>query len=290
MEYHTFCINMRCPFLQAIDYLLQGKAVAFPTDTVYGLGVSLHAQRNGEVLFNLKQRARNKPLVVYVNSVQDIEKITHNSISEVVQLLSKTFLPGPMTLIVHNNNKLFGEKLGFRIVQHPIVRALIDYTGPLLATSANASTFPSALFASDVQEDFNDCDELLYIFSGSCTLGLESTVIDTDPIRIYREGVICQQEIEVCLNQKVLVTPQKKQYPNLNIYTVKDKHDLTCLLNQFNFNKTLIEYKPTSFRFYPILRQALRTQVQNVIFVYDKRDSSCAILRPFLSPYLMKFL
>lgn len=278
---------MTCSFLQAVDYLLQGKAVAFPTDTVYGLGVSLQAHQKGELLFNLKKRDRKKPLVIYVNSIQEIESITHRPLSKKAQKLSEAFLPGPMTVIVNNNNPLFEEKLGFRIVEHPIVRALIDYVGPLLATSANTSSLPSALFATDVQEDFNDCNEALYIIPGSCTLGLESTVIDTEPIHIYREGVISKQTIENHLQQKVLSSSQKKKYANLEIYTVQDTQALTNLLNQMQFKQYFVETNPHPFRFHSVLRQALRAKVHNIIFIYNEHVSAYPILRPFLLPYLV---
>lgn len=279
---------MDCLFAQAIDFLLQDKAVAFPTDTVYGLGVRVQAQQGRDLLFNLKQRDRNKQLVIYVNRVQDIETIIQKDLHSSAYKLAETFFPGPLTLVVDNKNIKFEPKLGFRIVRHPIVCSLIDYVGPLLATSANLSSFPSSLFASDVQETFYEKKDDIFIFPGSCNLGLESTVIDADLLKVYREGVISVKEIESCLALKVLVVPQKKQFSHLQIFTLKNEFQLQTWLSKTCITNYLIEKDPMPFHFYPLLRQALRQQVNHVIFVYDELTTAHPILRPFLSPYLVE--
>lgn len=275
---------MSCSFLQAIGSLLQGEMVAFPTDTVYGLGVSLLLGGGGESVFKLKQRDPNKPLVVYVNEISTIETIIQRPLSPREKQMAYALFPKPVTLIVNHANPCFPtQTIGFRIVNHPMVHSLIQHAGPLLATSANRSNTPSSVSFHEVQEDFQD--EIM-ILIGECTLGLESTVLDTQPL-IYREGAVSKEEIERCLGEEVsILPPVKKCYSDhLQIHTVKDIQALESFLSQCQ-GSYWIEEDPEPLRFYPLLRKAIRDHIDHLIFVYD--DHSHPALKPFLSPYFIE--
>lgn len=273
---------MFCSFLQAVSYLLQGEIVAFPTDTVYGLGLSMH-RGSGEQLFNLKQRDPKKPLVIYVNDISMIETIIHRPLSQVEHSLMNALFLKPITIIVPNNNPFFPGKLGFRIINHPVVQSLVHHVGPLLATSANLSDAPSAISANDVLEDFNNS---VAILKGDCLIGLESTVLDTNPLCIYREGGVSQQEIEACLGNTVPIIPSspKCYSKHLQIHAFKKDQDAAIFISNCK-ESFLVEPAPEPLRFYPILRQAIREQVRHLIFIYDDTSSKHSILKPFLSPY-----
>lgn len=274
---------MFCSFLQAVSYLLQGEIVAFPTDTVYGLGLSMH-RGSGEKLFNLKQRDPKKPLVIYVNDISMIETIIHRPLSQAERSLMDSLFLKPITIIVPNSNPFFSErKLGFRIINHPVVQSLVHHIGPLLATSANLSDAPSAISANDVLEDFNNS---VAILKGDCLIGLESTVLDTDPLCIYREGGVSQKEIEACLGKAVPVIPSspKCYSKHLQIHTFKKDQDAKMFISNCK-ESFLIETSPKPLQFYPILRKAIREQVRHLIFIYDDTSSKYSILKPFLSPF-----
>ncbi|MBQ8498760.1 L-threonylcarbamoyladenylate synthase [Chlamydia sp.] len=269
-------------FLPEIDKIKAGQVIAFPTDTVYGLGVALQAPKADERLFALKRRSSQKALSVYVSSLEELEMISQLSLGASSKKIAQAFLPGPLTLITRHKNPKFSQKtLGFRIVDHPVVRQIIKQVGPLLATSANISGFPSAVSSDEVKQDFLHEDVL--VIPGDCSIGLESTVVDPEEGVVYREGVISIADIEAVLGKNCVCTTQEFVFrKQLMIHVVKNCTDLHSFLSVRPNFKGVICKHPRPLTFYSVLRQALRSSTQEVIFIYDLGDTEYPILSRFL--------
>ncbi|WP_348664063.1 L-threonylcarbamoyladenylate synthase [Chlamydia vaughanii] len=271
---------------KASEHLQQGKVIAFPTDTVYGLGVALNSQNAELQIYTLKQRDAKKPLVVYVNTIEDIEKISGCSLSENASKLAQKFFPGPITILVdHKNPRFHQEKLGFRIISVPVIKQLINISGPLFGTSANLSNFPPAVTSDDVLEDFST--ENIFVIPGQCDYGLESTVICSDPLTIYREGIISKKTIEEAIGKNIEMCEHGK-HPfcrYVKIHTVGNESHLKEFLKLHpNFQGIICE-QPQPRNFYPTLRKALKASEPTVIFIYDRLNSIYPELLPYLTPY-----
>ena len=269
-------------FSQQIERIKSGQVFAFPTDTVYGLGVSFHVPEADRQLFALKGRDPQKALSVYVSSLEELEEIAHLRLGEASNRLVKTFLPGPLTLITKHHNPRFPQKtLGFRIVDHPIVKQMIHEVGPLLATSANISGFPSAVSSDEVKQDFSQKNIL--VIPGTCSIGLESTVVDAEKRIIYREGVVSVAEIEKVLETKCVCQPQEQAFrKQVRMHVVKNQEDLRSYLSTRLDFMGVICLQPCPQTFYSVLRQALRSTMQEVVFVYDERNTKYPVLSRFL--------
>ncbi|WP_284441642.1 L-threonylcarbamoyladenylate synthase [Chlamydia gallinacea] len=269
----------------ALEYLEMGKVIAFPTDTVYGFGVALNFSNAASQIYTLKQRNPTKPLVVYVNEIKDIEKVSRQSLDAQEKKLAEKFFPGPLTLLVHHSNPQFPQKyLGFRIVDSPIVRKLIQEAGPLLGTSANISNFPPAITSNEVLEDFPDKD--IFIIPGQCNYGLESTVMSVHPLKMYREGIIPKEAISRVLPGSIVCDCIPRSFDNhVKIYTVKNPSHLNEFLELHPYFQGIVCYHPQPQDFYPTLRKALRSGEPEVLFVYDPCTSMYSELSPYLVPY-----
>jgi len=190
---------------QAIDTLKQGGIVAFPTDTVYGLGAN--ASSHGAILriYEAKRRPRHLALPLLLADVSQIPSVARD-MPEIAWLLAKHFLPGGLTLVLYKSPSVSSlitggsEKIAVRVPAHPIPIALLEgLDAPITGTSANLTGRPSPLTTQEVHNQLGDRVDL--IIDGECPGGVVSTVIDitTDPIRILREGAISSEDISrVC--------------------------------------------------------------------------------------------
>jgi len=195
--------------------LQQGGLVAFPSETVYGLGATILNEGALKKLYQVKKRSEDCALPIHIANLSQLQFVAVDIPLE-AQALAKEFLPGPLTLILKKNPNLSPlitggkETIAVRISSDPIARRLIELTGcPLAVPSANQSGKPSPTKASHVLEDFNGKIEGL-VDGGETRFGMESTLISLeDPARptLYRFGVIPQREIERVLNRKVVVHP-----------------------------------------------------------------------------------
>lgn len=270
-------------FSQQIEESIKaGQVFAFPTDTVYGLGVSFHILDADQRLFALKHRSSQKALSVYVSSLEELEAVAQQSLGASSRKIIQKFLPGPLTLITKHNNPRFPQKtLGFRIVNHPIVQQIIQKVGPFLATSANLSGFPSAISADEVKQDFPEED--IVMISGECSIGLESTVIDPEERIVYRESAISIAEIETVLGAPCANLSKELGFrEKIGIHVVKTPADLCSFLLSRPHFKGVICHQPHPHTFYSVLRQALRSPTQEIIFVYDLCNTEYPILSRFL--------
>jgi len=180
---------------EAADVLKNGGLVAFPTETVYGLG-AIHNNKSAiERLFKVKKRPKNKPFSLLISDI-DMIKSFGCEVSPVIQYLMEKFWPGPLTLIlsVADSNKT----VAFRMPDNAVARALIEQSRlPLAAPSANISGNRSPKTAQEVIEDLDGVIDTV-LDGGPVALGIDSTIIDATsfPYRVVREGAIPRTSLQ----------------------------------------------------------------------------------------------
>jgi len=188
---------------QAADLLRSGGTVAFPTETVYGLGANALDQRAVQSIFEAKQRPAWDPLIVHVVDEEQIGMVAVD-IPPNGRLLMEAYWPGPLTLLLPRGPQVPAivtagrERVGVRMPRHPVAQRLIELAGgPVAAPSANSFGRTSPTRAEFVLQDLDGRIDAV-IDSGDTTLGLESTVVDicTDPPILYRPGMVTFQQLQ----------------------------------------------------------------------------------------------
>ncbi len=191
---------------KGVSILKQGGVIAYPTDTVYGLGACAGITGAVERVYEVKERPRNMPLPLLLSDVSQITGVA-GVIPSVAWLLIRSFLPGALTLVLLKSAFVpdiisgGGNTVAVRIPAHPVPVALIRGLGlPVVGTSANLSGKPSPLTAEEVNSQLGGRIDLV-IDGGKCPGGKESTIVDLTgekPV-ILRQGAIPAEEIErVC--------------------------------------------------------------------------------------------
>ena len=184
-------------FAEAAQLLRDGKLVAFPTETVYGLGGDAFDPTASARIYAAKGRPSDNPLIVHIADIAELAKLCRE-VPEEAYMLADRFWPGPLTMIMKKDECIPKETTGgldtvaIRMPSHPIARRLIQETGlPIAAPSANASGRPSTTKAEHVIEDLSGRIEMI-IDGGSSDIGLESTIVDLTvrPAQILRPGYI----------------------------------------------------------------------------------------------------
>ena len=184
-------------FKEAADFLRSGKLVAFPTETVYGLGGNAYDSTASARIYAAKGRPSDNPLIVHISSFIEIDPLV-SGIPDEARALADRFWPGPLTMILNKSDRIPKETTGgldtvaIRMPSHPIANRLIKEAGiPIAAPSANASGRPSTTKAEHVIEDLNGKIDMI-IDGGSSDIGLESTIVDltVKPALILRPGYI----------------------------------------------------------------------------------------------------
>jgi L-threonylcarbamoyladenylate synthase len=210
MKYRSMDTELTLDMILRIEegaaVLINGGIIAYPTDTVYGLGASSDNVQAVKRIYKVKKRHMDMPLPLLLADVSWIERVT-SSIPEIAYQLIEVFLPGALTLVIKKDETLpdiiSGGKdtIAIRIPDHPVTIALINGLGkPLIGTSANVSGKPSALNADEVKNQLGD--KIDYILDGGlCPGGKESSIIDVTgniPV-LLREGAVSKADIEkVC--------------------------------------------------------------------------------------------
>lgn len=194
---------------EALIFLENGFPIAFPTETVYGLGAKIVKDDSIRQIFTIKGRPSDNPLIVHVASLEQAKSLCQNPPALFFRLAEK-FWPGPLTFVLQKNAKVSKlvsgglSSVAIRMPANKIALALISAAGPLAAPSANLSGKPSPTCALDVLEDLNGKIPLI-LDGGECTYGIESTVLsllEEIPI-LLRPGSIQKEEIEAFLGQKI---------------------------------------------------------------------------------------
>lgn len=185
----------------AASLITKGELVAFPTETVYGLGADALNAKAVLSIFAAKNRPADNPLIVHITSRDSLSTLCY--VTNLAQMLMDAFWPGPLTLlmkkkaIVPDATTAGLDTVAVRMPDHPVAKALIDVCGcPIAAPSANLSGRPSPTLAAHVLEDMAGRIPLI-IDGGACGVGLESTVVDTtgDVPLILRPGGITPEMI-----------------------------------------------------------------------------------------------
>lgn len=164
---------------KAAKTLRSGGVVAFPTETVFGIGAALDQPKAIKQLFKIKNRPKNKPLQVLAATMQQAKKLGKFS-KKALDFTQKNW-PGPFTLVVYKTGKTpklvtgGSKKVGIRMPHHKIALELIKKCGPIVATSANRSGEKPALSAKEVKAKLPEVD---YVLSGRVKSGKASKVID----------------------------------------------------------------------------------------------------------------
>jgi L-threonylcarbamoyladenylate synthase len=204
---------------QGAELLRQGGIVAFPTETVYGLGANALNQAAVQAIFEAKQRPSWDPLIVHVVHQQQLGMVAVD-IPDNGRLLMEAFWPGPLTLLLPKSPQVpaivtAGRiRVGVRMPRHPVARRLIELAGvPVAAPSANSFGRTSPTRAEFVLEDLDGRIDAV-IDSGDTTLGLESTVVDVceEPPILYRPGMVTLQQLQsLCPSMIAYREPQDSE-------------------------------------------------------------------------------
>ncbi|MBI4285521.1 MAG: threonylcarbamoyl-AMP synthase [Chloroflexi bacterium] len=187
---------------KGIIILKQGGVIAFPTDTLYGLGAIITDARAVERVFELKGRPRQMALPILLSDVAQISDVAR-SVSATAWLLAISFMPGALTLVLAKAESVpdivtgGSDTIAVRVPAHPIPITIIRSTmTPITGTSANISGQPSPVTAAEVCAQLGDRLDLI-IDAGPCPLGKESTVVDVTgevPV-VLREGAVTREAL-----------------------------------------------------------------------------------------------
>jgi len=201
-----FDIDRDPALLEAAEILRAGGLVAFPTETVYGLGANALDPAAVEKIFAAKQRPHWDPVIVHVADVAAARALT-SSWPESATRLAQAFWPGPLTLLLPRATSVPDlctagrPNVGLRLPAHPVARALIVAAGvPVAAPSANLFGHISPTTAEHVLADLDRRIDAV-LDAGSCTVGVESTVLDptSTPPLIYRPGGVTAEQLQYVL-------------------------------------------------------------------------------------------
>jgi len=184
----------------ALDIQLRGGLIAFPTDTVYGLGTSAFNSSAVEKIYTAKGRPFEKAIPVLIGNQEDLIQLT-SSMPEMANRLIHKFWPGPLTIIVFKKSTVPGSvsstsTIAIRMPDHLFTLELLNQTGPLAVTSANLSNQPDPTTAEQVLEQLDGRIDLL-LDGGETPRGYPSTLVDCTgslPI-LLRAGPISEMEI-----------------------------------------------------------------------------------------------
>lgn len=189
---------------QAAQLLRSGETVAFPTDTVYGLGANAYQDTAVQKIYTAKGRPSDKPLILLIHDKTQLLQFT-DTISDTAQRLMDAFWPGPLTLIFPLRDGIVSTEvtrgkasIGVRMPNHAAALELLRLADvPVAAPSANLSGNPSPVTAEQVAHDL-DGRIAAIVDGGPCKIGEASTILDlsTDPPVILRQGAISKEQLE----------------------------------------------------------------------------------------------
>ena len=187
--------------------LQDGALLAFPTDTVYGLGTLYGSLNRLERLKHAKHRPETKPVPFMTDSLEKLSRLAQ--VTESAARLAQAFLPGALTLVLKRSPEVDPaytngmETIAIRIPDAPALLAVMEQLdAPLLVTSANQSGQPAALSAAEAAHALPDIDGVM---DGSCAGGVASTIVDCtcSPVRILRQGPLSEEKIRQVLEETV---------------------------------------------------------------------------------------
>ena len=194
--------------LRAGDIIKNGGLVAFPTETVYGLGGDALQAESSRKIYAAKGRPSDNPLIVHIADMEHLPYIC-KEVPKTMKVLAENFWPGPLTMIVEKSDAVPYETTGgldtvaIRMPDHAVALEFIKAAGGYIAApSANASGRPSPTLAAHVREDLDGRIDMI-IDGGEVGIGVESTIVDltVEPPMILRPGYITREMLERVLGQ-----------------------------------------------------------------------------------------
>jgi len=210
--------------VRVAEIIKRGGLVAFPTETVYGLGTNALDEKAVRKLFEVKGR-ESKPISVIVPDFKTVEKIAKPN--EKAKALIERFFPGPITVVMEKKPIVPDvvtaglNKVGIRMPNHPIALKIAELCGvPIATPSANISGKPSPTKAQHVIEDFMGKIDAI-VDGGETGFGIESTVVDTttEPARVLRIGAVSIEDIEDVVG-RVVVRDYRSYKPKCRVVVV----------------------------------------------------------------------
>lgn len=198
----------------AVDALRGGKLVAFPTETVYGLGADGFNEDACRNIYAAKGRPSDNPLILHIADMSALRDIA-DEVPEAAVDLAEAFWPGPLTLVLKKRKVVSStvsgglDTVAVRMPDNDLARQLIRAVGhPLAGPSANVSGRPSPTLATHVEHDFGD-KIVGVVDGGPCRVGVESTIVDvtTQPAAILRPGGITRERIEAIIGPVTMAGP-----------------------------------------------------------------------------------
>lgn len=222
---------------EAAEVIRSGGLVAFPTETVYGLGANALDANAVQKIFEMKGRPETSPLIVHVASIKMAREVAAEW-PPLAEELARQWWPGPLTLVLRKNDKIPLKvtaglpTAGIRMPNHPIALELIREAGvPIAAPSANRFTGLSPTTADHVKAAFGDAVPVLD--GGPCAVGIESTVVavEGDKLKLLRPGMISFSEMEQAVAQAGAAHPapgmhEKHYSPRTRLILVKGPAEL----------------------------------------------------------------
>ena len=200
---------------RAVEILRSGGLVAFPTETVYGLGADATNAEAVARVFAAKGRPATNPLIVHVADAGTARRFAAHWPAEASQLAER-FWPGPLTLVVPKSPRIVSAvsaglgTVGLRVPDHPLALQLLqEFGGPVAAPSANRSNRVSPTTAQHVRDELGDAVDLV-LDGGPCAVGIESTVLDLTASRpaILRPGGVSREQLYEALGPVDVVSTQ----------------------------------------------------------------------------------
>jgi L-threonylcarbamoyladenylate synthase len=195
----------------AAEAIRRGGIVAFPTETVYGLGVDALNQEAVKRMYEVKGRPPDNPTIVHIAEFNDVYKLAVD-VPEVAEELMRRFWPGPLTIVLKASKIVPRvttgglETVGIRMPKHKVALALIRASKtPIAAPSANIAGKPSPTTAQHVIQDFYGSIDVI-LDAGPTKIGVESTVLDltTKPPQILRPGGVTYEELKEVLGEVIV--------------------------------------------------------------------------------------
>ncbi len=193
----------------AAGRLRSGEPVAFPTETVYGMGADTFNEKAIRRVYALKGRPADNPMIAHVLDSEQAKRVTAGW-DERCDRLARRWWPGPLTLVLTRADAVPSaataqwHTIAVRAPAHPVARQLIEaFGGPVSAASANRSGRISPTTAEHVVDDFADVQDLLVLDGGECAVGIESTVVDLtgDVAGVLRPGGVGMLELRELLGE-----------------------------------------------------------------------------------------
>lgn len=253
---------------RAVKILKNGGLVAFPTETVYGLGADASNAHAIEKVFHAKQRPMDHPVIVHIREIAQLSRWAID-IPSMAYTLANAFWPGPLTLILKKSPEVSDavtggqDTVGIRIPNHPVTLVLLKaFGGGIVGPSANRFGRISPTTAEAVREELGSAVDWV-LDGGQCAVGVESTIIDLsdDHPVILRPGMITLEQIELILQRPVAL--YKKNAPRVS--GALESHYSPMTPTRLVKSDKLIEHlKEIDFPCVVLSRQAVSIQKPNI--------------------------